>query len=411
MESYSVRHPPSFGVKLLASLYGTGAQLVATGLVVLCVGTFGFVNPSRRGSALMFLLCSFVGMGFVGGYAAARIYRITGGQHWSSDIHFVAALTACLFPGVAYVILFVTTMTARVYGSSSSLPFLSYMVLVVLWLFILLPLVFVGAFVGAYRRATPFPVSVASEQRPVPARSFLPLVTTIVGGGATLVVAGNELFYIMASIWQDSRYYSFGYAITCFVLALITCAAFSVLSTFQKLQSEDHRWWWHAFVGSGSTSLWFFAFFCYYSKRFDSPFIGTYVIYFGYMLLACFALFLGTGYVGMSASLWFNRRLYGSLGPDDDLDHGNEMNDMSGLGQYRRLEDGDGSESTIGGLAQAFPMEAFQDRWHSLTQRLRHKYLQIPESDRVEESVAEDNTPTELSAHTAATSEKPEGDA
>ena len=75
--------------------------------------------------------------------------------------------------------------------------------------------------------------------------------------------------------------------------------------------------WWRSFVVSGACGFYVFLYSIYYYwSRLDvDRLIGT-MLYFGYMGLISGAIFLMTGMVGYSASLWFTRKIYGSIKVD-----------------------------------------------------------------------------------------------
>jgi hypothetical protein len=62
------------------------------------------------------------------------------------------------------------------------------------------------------------------------------------------------------------------------------------------------------------------------------------MIYFGYMALVSLAFFLVAGYIGITASLWFNRMLYEGFRKKSDSVEENEMivlQNNSQEGHYR----------------------------------------------------------------------------
>lgn len=69
-----VFRPPSRFPLLLATMTGTGVQLLAMIFLVLGFAVLGFLSPANRGSLLTCLLLLFIFMGVVGGYVSARVY-------------------------------------------------------------------------------------------------------------------------------------------------------------------------------------------------------------------------------------------------------------------------------------------------------------------------------------------------
>ena len=54
------------------------------------------------------------------------------------------------------------------------------------------------------------------------------------------------------------RYYVFGFLMLSLVILLVTCAEISVVMCYFQLCSENHKWWWRAFLTSGSSALYLY---------------------------------------------------------------------------------------------------------------------------------------------------------
>ena len=83
-----------------------------------------------------------------------------------------------------------------------------------------------------------------------------------------------------------------------------------------QLCSEDYTWWWRSFLCSGSTAFYVFLYSAFYFSKLEANLAITYFLYFGYMTVICFGLFLMTGVVGYISSLWFTKKIYGSIKVD-----------------------------------------------------------------------------------------------
>lgn len=120
-----------------------------------------------------------------------------------------------------------------------------------------------------------------------------------------------ELYYIFESVWGHRVVVI--WSILCIVMAilLVTVAFITVALVYFQLAVEDHRWWWRSFLCGGSTGAFVFAY-CVYYYVFRSTMTGLLQtsFFFGYMAVACYALFLMLGTVGFRASLMFVRRIY-----------------------------------------------------------------------------------------------------
>jgi len=144
-----------------------------------------------------------------------------------------------------------------------------------------------------------------------------PIVGICLAGMVPFAAAYVELFFIMTSLWMDQFYYVFGFTLVVFLILLITCAEVTVLLCYYQLCSENHRWWWFAFFASGSTAFYTFIYSFFWFRSLEaSKMLITYMLYFGYMFLICTAMFLVTGSFGALTSLWFIRKIFGTIKVD-----------------------------------------------------------------------------------------------
>jgi hypothetical protein len=99
------------------------------------------------------------------------------------------------------------------------------------------------------------------------------------------------------------------YAILVVVTAFVTIA-----QTYFQLASEDHRWWWRAFLCGGSTAFFVYAYAAYYYVFRSS--MGGFMqgaFFFGYNATAAYGLFLLLGTVGFRSSELFVKRIYAAV--------------------------------------------------------------------------------------------------
>jgi len=131
-----------------------------------------------------------------------------------------------------------------------------------------------------------------------------PMVGMTLTGIVPFAAAYVEFFFIMTSLWMDQFYYGFGFTLIVFLILCITCAEITVLLVYYQLCAENHHWWWYSFFTSGSTALYTFVYSVIWFRTLEaSMMVMTYLLYFGYMFLFCFAMFLVTGTVGALTSL------------------------------------------------------------------------------------------------------------
>ncbi|KAI2505226.1 Nonaspanin (TM9SF) [Fragilaria crotonensis] len=159
-----VFRPPSFSPFLLPVACGTGAQIqCASLLTIICLVT-GFLSPANRGALIMAALSLYVMMGGVAGKVTARLYKTINGTSRKQATTF----TALGFPVIVFCFLFCLNLVTRGQGSSDTVPFTAVVILIVLWLGISTPLVFIGAYFGYKQGAIPFPVKISTTPCQIP---------------------------------------------------------------------------------------------------------------------------------------------------------------------------------------------------------------------------------------------------
>ena len=306
-----VFRPPAFSPLLLSVACGTGAQILCMSFLTIIFSAMGFLSPANRGALLMAELLLYVMMGGVAGYVTARLYKTFKGKSWQR----ATTCTALGFPGIAFTFFFILDLMALTQGSTDAVPFTTMVVLLVLWFGISSPLVFFGAYFGYKQEAIEFPVNTSSIPRQIPDQPWFMGIpfTLAIGGILPFGACFVELYFILASVWMDQYYYVFGFLLLVYFMLVVTCAEITVLFCYFQLCGENYHWWWRSFCTAGSTALYVFFYSFVYFKQLEANSFTTYVLYFGYMGLVCFGLFLMTGFIGVSSSLWFNKTIYSSI--------------------------------------------------------------------------------------------------
>jgi transmembrane 9 superfamily protein 2/4 len=309
-----VFRPPTFSPLLLSVCCGTGAQLLCMTFWTIIFSALGFLSPARRGALLMAELLFYVLMGIVSGYVTARFYKTFKGKAWQN----ATVCTALGFPGLSFILFFSMDIMAWIYGSTDAVPFTTMLVLIVLWFGISTPLVFLGAYFGYKQDAFEIPVKTSNIPRQIPDQPWFMGVpfTLMIGGILPFGACFVELYFILASVWMDYYYYVFGFLLLVFVILILTCAEITLLFNYFQLCNEDYHWWWRSFGTAGSIAIYVFLYSFVYFQQLEANSFSTYVLYFGYMGLASLGLFLMTGFIGVSSSLWFNKTIFGSLKVD-----------------------------------------------------------------------------------------------
>lgn len=191
------------------------------------------------------------------------------------------------------------------------------MVVLLLWVFLALPSLLLGAFSGKRIRSEfQAPCHTTKGPRDVPPhrwyRSVIPQMA--LAGVLPFAVINFELYYIFASVWGYRIYTMYGILFVVFILLLITTALVSIAMTYFQLAAEDHEWWWRSFLCGGSSGLYLFGYSLYYyfSRSDMNGFMQT-AFFFGYMACVSYDVFLMLGTVAFHACLLFVRLLYGYI--------------------------------------------------------------------------------------------------
>ncbi|KAL1961708.1 hypothetical protein VTN77DRAFT_1312 [Rasamsonia byssochlamydoides] len=300
---------------LLAPLVGSGMQLlfVAAGLLIL--SCMGILNPSFRGGFVSVGMGLFVFAGLFSGYFSARLYKTFGGQHWRKN----TIITASLFPGLTFCLIFILNLFVWAQASSTALPFGTLVGLIALWLLIQVPLVYVGSWYGYVRAAAwEHPTKTNSIPRQIPPQPWYlrgfhgPLLTGLVPFAVLFI----ELLFVFKNLWQDKSgyYYVFGFLSVVSTILIVTVSEVTIIATYSQLCSENYHWWWQSFLTGGSSAFWIFAYCIWYYlfKLHITGFVSS-LLFFSYSFLACVVYGLLTGTVGFLTAYAFVRRIYSAI--------------------------------------------------------------------------------------------------
>jgi transmembrane 9 superfamily protein 2/4 len=303
---------PVYG-NLLAPMIGSGMQLVFMAVGLLFLSSLGLLNPSFRGGFVSVGVGLFVFAGLFSGYFSSRVYKTFGGISWRKN----ALITAILFPGLLFALVFVLNLFVWAQASSTALPFGTLIAILLLWLCIQLPLVYVGSWYG-YVRAGPWEHPTKTTTLP----RQIPIVPWYIRGPQSVLIAGLipfavifiELLFVFQSMWQDKSgyYYVFGFLSVVSIILILSIAEVTIVTIYIKLSCEHYNWWWHSFfIGAGS-SVWVFLYcvWYYFTKLHIEGFVSG-LLFFSYSFMAVCVYGLLTGTVGFLTAYAFVRRIYG----------------------------------------------------------------------------------------------------
>ncbi|KZZ94151.1 Nonaspanin (TM9SF) [Moelleriella libera RCEF 2490] len=297
---------------LLAPLVGSGMQLLfmAVGLVLL--SALGVLNPSFRGGFISVGVGLFVFAGIFSGYFSARVYKSFDGRDYKAN----AMVTAVLFPGLVFALIFVLNLFVWAQASSTAIPFGTLIGIVLLWLCVQVPLVFAGSYYGFVRAgAWEHSTRTAVIPRQVPQQAWYIKSTQsiLLAGLIPFAVIFIELLFVFQSVWQDKSgyYYVFGFLAVVSVILAVTIAEVTVVTIYIQLCSENYHWWWQSFFVGGGSALWVFAYsmWYYFFKLHITGFVSS-MLFFSYSFMACCVYGLLTGTIGFLSAYAFVRRIY-----------------------------------------------------------------------------------------------------
>ncbi|XP_010244791.1 PREDICTED: transmembrane 9 superfamily member 11 [Nelumbo nucifera] len=299
---------------LLCIMVGDGVQILGMAVVTILFAALGFMSPASRGTLITGMLFFYMVLGIAAGYVAVRLWRTIGCGDYTGWVS-VSWRVSCFFPGIAFLIL--TTLNFLLWGSHSTgaIPISLFVILILLWFCISVPLTLVGGYLGAKAPHIEYPVRTNQIPREIPSQKY-PSWLLVLGAGTlpfgTLFI---ELFFIMSSIWMGRVYYVFGFLFIVLILLVVVCAEVSLVLTYMHLCVEDWKWWWKSFFASGSVAIYIFLYSINYLifdlKSLSGPVSAT--LYLGYSLFMVLAIMLATGTVGFLSSFWFVHYLFSSV--------------------------------------------------------------------------------------------------
>jgi len=294
-------------------LVGTGCQVFAMSLLTLFFAVLGFLSPANRGGLLTALLLLYVFMGVLAGYNSTRTYKMFKLTEWRRN----TIVTALFFPGITFVVFFILNLFVWGERSSGAVPFGTLVALLVLWLGISVPLVYLGSYFAFKKPAFEPPVKVNEIPRVSclePRCYTRPTFSILVGGILPFGAVFIEIFFIMSSVWLHQFYYVFGFLFIVFVILIITCAEISIVMCYFQLCNEDNHWWWRSYLTSGSSALYLFLYsILYFFTRLEIIKFVSGLLFFGYMFLVSMFFFVLTGTIGYFACFHFVRKIYSSI--------------------------------------------------------------------------------------------------
>ncbi|EHK20287.1 uncharacterized protein TRIVIDRAFT_192879 [Trichoderma virens Gv29-8] len=308
---------PRLGI-LLAPLVGSGMQLFFMAMGLVSLGALGVLNPSFRGGFISVGVGLFIFAGLFSGYFSARVFKSFDGTDYRAN----ALVTALLFPGLTFGLVFILNLFVWAQASSTAIPFGTLVAILLLWLCIQVPLVYAGSHYGFHKAgAWEHPTKTTTIPRQVPRQAWYSksIQAVLLAGLIPFAVIFIELLFVFQSIWQDKSgyYYVFGFLAVVSAILVVTIAEVTIVTIYAQLCAENYHWWWQSFFVGGASAFWVFLYslWYYFFKLHISGFVSS-MLFFAYSFMACCVYGLLTGTIGFLSAYAFVRRIYSAIKVD-----------------------------------------------------------------------------------------------
>jgi hypothetical protein len=297
---------------LFSALVGAGCQWLVLVVSVLFLSLIEIFGHHNRGGVYTAIVLLYALTAYVAGYVSTSLYIQLGGTKWATN----AVAVACVFAVPFFVVFSVTNSISISYGTSTSVPFQTIFVILLLWGLVTFPLTVLGSMRGRHTEPFDAPCKTNRVERQIPPQPWWQstIVQFALSGFLPFSAIYIELHYIFVAVWGHQMYTLFGILCLAFILLVIVTACVTVALTYFTLQAENHRWWWNSFITGTSTGFFMFMYSLYYFN-FRSEMSGTLqgAFFLGYMGLISFAFALLLGAVGFFCSLKFVKYIYLSI--------------------------------------------------------------------------------------------------
>merc|ERR1719295_1647709 len=303
---------PAASPLIFSAFIGTGYQIAAVVLIVICFAIVGDLY-TERGSLLSTAIFVYAATSPVNGYFGGGLYSRMGGKLWIRQMLIAAFLVPTMVCTTAFFINFI----AMGYHASRAIPFGTMVAVASICIFVILPLTLVGTVLGRNLSGSPdYPCRINAVPRPIPEKKWFmePLVIIMLGGVLPFGSIFIEMYFIFTSFWAYKIYYVYGFMLLVFVILAIVTICVTIVCTYFLLNAEDYRWQWTSFLSAASTSLYVYLYSMYYFF-FKTKMYGLFqtAFYFGYKALFSAALGMMCGTLGYFGTSLFVRKIFSTV--------------------------------------------------------------------------------------------------
>lgn len=296
--------------KILSVFIGVGVQLFVVIVLAMCSLGLG-------GSLRMPILISYCIASVSSGYVSARFYKSWKGEDWKT----LTILTATFFPAICIATFgimnwFFQWFDAHHFNEEAQRMGLGTVIqLISIWLVVIVPLVFIGAFKGFSQSVIELPVRTNQIPRQIPSQHFyynrwlIALAVALVPFAVTLA----EERYFLQTLWHRQYHVLFLCLISIFVVYAIVCCQVAIGVTYFLLSCENYKWHWTSFTASGFSAVYMFGYAILHYFQHHSFSVSQHIHYLIFTGMTCFALFLISGALGFVSSFLFVKCVYASI--------------------------------------------------------------------------------------------------
>ena len=296
---------------IFSTFVGTGFQLLLILITSLIYNFLGYIHPEKRGNLLNQMVICFCIMSFFGGFISTTIYKNNKGKSWFKN----TLITSFFFPGISLIILILVRILFSLESSTVGLKISEILKLLLLWMFISTPLIFLGSFIALKRKNITYPCKINKlptkiEEKPWYLKlKYISLLTGLIPF-ATIVI---EFIYLMGYMWKYQVYYLASFLFLSLIFLVIISSEISIIFIYLNLCKGDYNWWWKSFFVSSTPSLYIVFYSIYYFLNIHITRFTAIVVYFLIMTFISTIIALVCGACGVIITFFFLYYIYSKI--------------------------------------------------------------------------------------------------
>ncbi|CCW67349.1 unnamed protein product [Phytomonas sp. Hart1] len=300
---------PPERASLLSIMVGGGYQVLFTLAAVILSYLLGAIPLLRKNSMLFSILFFLPIMSLVGGYACSLLLVYLNRKAWR-HIFLLGSGAPVLMLAICMVRSYLSSrLNSSIADSSINIYFFLFFFAFNLFLTIL------GAFFAFNRGPLKNPTGFSRLEREIPRQPFMNRRLMLYTLSPTLPFLSIilELHYLMSAIWVGQINYAFSLLAFASLGWVLVCAFVTVFQLYNLLYHENHRWWWSAFMIPGCMGLHMFVYSIFLCAKLHIKGFLPMLLFFLYMGMVSIVYGLASGAIGVTAGVFFMRKIYGNI--------------------------------------------------------------------------------------------------